>query len=331
VRDDVKAFVELFARIVDPPGPVLEIGSLQTAGQLGYADLRPAFAGRDYLGCDLVTGPGVDRLEDAESLSLPDASVGTVVMADSLEHIADPRRAVAEVHRVLVPHGRCLIAAPFIFPIHHQPDYMRFTPEGMATLLAAFAPKAVLSSGDAQWPHTVYAVACKGGDGADAARFTATVDRLVDAWDADGRYDRLTPFVPLTTVARVDTGDVRAAEIGPANGPRCEFDCPAPGLSRIDVKLQATGERTGRLIVLTVVDVANHDAPLATASVVIRAPLAPRWVAFQFAAIAQSAGRRVAFRLSAPDGPGGTSVAVQVAPDGAPVFEALVRRAQPAR
>src|SRR5688572_13003192 len=203
MRDDAKAFVELFARAFHPSGPVLEIGSRQTAGQEGYADLRAIFPGSTYVGCDLAAGPGVDRLTDASALDVPDASVGTVLAVDSLEHVADPWRAAAEMRRVLVPGGLCAIAAPFVFPIHHPPDFTRFTPEGMAWLLRSFHAAGVWSLGCAQWPHTVCAVAVR--DGGDAVGFRAACARLEAAWDAAGRFDVLLAFAPVTSVARHDT------------------------------------------------------------------------------------------------------------------------------
>src|SRR2546427_4023809 len=167
MRDNVKAFVAFAARFFDVPAPIVEIGSLQTSGQEGYADLRALFPGKEYHGCDLMPGPGVDRIEDSEHLSFPDASVGTIVAADSLEHVANPFHAVAEMHRVVAPGGMVIVATPFIFPIHHQPDFTRFTPEGMAHLLSEFPVAVVFSQGDAQWPHTVYGLAAKADVAAD--------------------------------------------------------------------------------------------------------------------------------------------------------------------
>ena len=49
---------------------------------------------------------------DATSLPVADDSLDLVVAFDVLEHIVDDATAVAEVRRVLQPHGRFLIAVP---------------------------------------------------------------------------------------------------------------------------------------------------------------------------------------------------------------------------
>jgi SAM-dependent methyltransferase len=313
----VKAFVELFARVFDPPGPVLEVGSLQTTGQEGYADLRPAFAGKPYVGCDLVPGAGVDRVESAEALGLADGSFGTVIAADSLEHVADPRRAVAEMHRVLAAGGVAVVATPFIFPIHHQPDYHRFTPEGMDRLLAAFPARRVYSAGDAQWPHTVYALAAKD----DGAAHGSRCERLAAAWNDAGRYDPLLRFAPVTTVARRDGGDTRLQPLSAGGTVEHRFACPVPGLCRIDVKLEGCG--VGRSdVALAVVDPSRGDV-VARATARAAGAWRQRWVAFAFPPLAGPPGPLV-FRLECADRE--ARVAAHVAPDGTPSFEAFVAR-----
>jgi SAM-dependent methyltransferase len=325
MRDDAKTFIELFARAFEPPGPILEIGSLQTVGQEGYADLRAFFPGKAYTGCDLIAGPGVDRVTDAAALDLPDGSVGTVVAADSLEHVADPWRAAAEMRRVLAPGGLCAITAPFVFPIHHPPDFTRFTPEGMAWLLRAFAVVSVFSLGDAQWPHAVCAIAARSGGSADD--FGAGCVRLLAAWDAAGRFDVLLPFSPVTSIARHDTGDVLLTPLGGTRVVTQELDCSADGLCRVDVKLDAEGEREGRQVGCTIAD-ARTGEQLAWAATRVRPPVRGRWVAFQFPAIAGSAGRRLAIRVTSPEGSAGARIVLHVAREGTLSFEALVRRAR---
>lgn len=61
----------------------MEIGAFQVAGQEKISDLRPLFPGKTYVGCDMQTGPGVDRLEDIHNLSFRSGQVGTFLLADT--------------------------------------------------------------------------------------------------------------------------------------------------------------------------------------------------------------------------------------------------------
>ena len=124
------------AESFDLPGPILEIGSYQVAGQEEIADLRPLFAGKRYLGVDVRPGPGVDCVADVEDLSQADASVGTVIAMNTFEHVPRFWRGFEEIERVLRPDGVVLVSVPFYFRIHHYPsDYWRFTPQALDTLV----------------------------------------------------------------------------------------------------------------------------------------------------------------------------------------------------
>ncbi len=83
MRDHNKAFCRLVAETIDCPGPVFEFGSYQVAGQEHYANLRSLFPGKDYVGCDMRPGPGVDRVEDVSAIRLPDGSAGTVLCIET--------------------------------------------------------------------------------------------------------------------------------------------------------------------------------------------------------------------------------------------------------
>lgn len=142
--------------------PIFEFGSLQVVGQEGFADLRPIFAGREYVGCDMRAGPGVDRLLDLHHLDLPDGSVGTALLMDTLEHVEFPRQALSEVHRVLKPDGILVLSSVMAFPIHDHPhDYWRYTPEGFNSLLKPFSSALVSHAGDETFPHTVVGIGAK--------------------------------------------------------------------------------------------------------------------------------------------------------------------------
>ncbi|TMC46506.1 MAG: methyltransferase domain-containing protein, partial [Chloroflexi bacterium] len=47
-----------------------------------------------------------------QSLGHPDGSFDTVISCETIEHLPDPRAAIAEFWRVLKPGGRLLLTAP---------------------------------------------------------------------------------------------------------------------------------------------------------------------------------------------------------------------------
>src|SRR5262245_8008415 len=108
-----RAVVETFRL----PEPILEIGSYQVEGQEDISDLRRLFAGCEYIGTDMRPGPGVDQVENVESLSFFDGSVGTVIALSVFEHVAHFWRGLDEIYRVLRPDGALLICCPFYFHI----------------------------------------------------------------------------------------------------------------------------------------------------------------------------------------------------------------------
>src|SRR4030042_4519331 len=163
MRDNVRSFIECFSRVFCPLEPIFEIGSLQVPGQIGYADLRPFFEGKTYIGCDARKGPGVDRIENVEQLSLDNETAGTIVIVDTLEHVENPHRAVDEIYRVIKNSGMVIMTSPQNFPIHDYPrDFWRFTPEGFGFLLRKFQTVIIGAQGDTLNPHTVFGIGFKG-------------------------------------------------------------------------------------------------------------------------------------------------------------------------
>ena len=93
-----------------PPGRCLDLGC--GVGH-SYALLAP----RETVGVDLDAEAlrGQDRptvLADMRDLPFPDASFASVLSVQSLEHVPDPWRVVAEVARVLEPGGTALFVTP---------------------------------------------------------------------------------------------------------------------------------------------------------------------------------------------------------------------------
>lgn len=79
-----------------------------------------------------------DVLSDLnEHLNFNDLSFDTVILTDVLEHIYQPKKLLSEIHRVLKPGGRVIIAVPFIYRIHEEPhDYFRYSEFALKKLCA---------------------------------------------------------------------------------------------------------------------------------------------------------------------------------------------------
>jgi SAM-dependent methyltransferase len=170
MRDHNKAFCRLVAETFDCPSPVFEFGSYQVDGQEGYANLRQLFPAKSYVGCDMRSGPGVDRVEDVTDISLPDESAGTILCIETFEHVFDVSRAFDEVHRLLKPGGIFVITSPLNFRIHAYPDdYWRMTPSCLQRHLSRYAASVSGYQGDRSFPHTVMGVGIKAPAAFDCA------------------------------------------------------------------------------------------------------------------------------------------------------------------
>jgi len=162
MRQLVKDFVSICVKHFAFEVPIYEFGSLQVKGQEGYADLRPYFPNKEFVGTDFRAGLGVDKIMDLHKLPLENKSVGIAICVETLEHTKYPFKAMSEIYRVLKPNGMCIITCPFSFPLHDYPnDYYRFTPEGFKVLLSKFKSIYVESAGRDIIPHTVAGIACK--------------------------------------------------------------------------------------------------------------------------------------------------------------------------
>ncbi len=89
----------------------------------------------DYKTTDIDPYEGVDYVEDATRLSFADNSFETILSFQTLEHIREPNKAVAEMHRILKEGGICIATVPFFAPEHARPtDFQRYTTEGLRVL-----------------------------------------------------------------------------------------------------------------------------------------------------------------------------------------------------
>lgn len=199
VRDGALRFARDVAENFPIAEPLVEMGARVADGQEAIADMRPVFNATEHIGCDIQDGRGVDRIEDIHALTFDDESVGTIVCLETLEHVADPIRAVQEMHRVLRPGGVLAISSVMFFPIHEHPwDYWRFTPEGFERLLDPFESELVLAHGYSLLPEGVYGVGIKGPDAALSPTRLPRIKELSDHWSDHTTVD----FGPIRLTTR---------------------------------------------------------------------------------------------------------------------------------
>jgi SAM-dependent methyltransferase len=206
MRDNVKQFLVLAAQHIELQPPIYEFGSLQVPGQEGYADLRPLFPGKEFVGCDMREGTGVDKILNLHSIDLPSDMVGTVICLDTLEHVEFPHKALEEIHRILKPSGVVIISSVMDFPVHDFPhDYWRFTTEAFSSLLRPFRSAFVGYAGKECFPHTVVGIGFK-GEKPSLSSFVEAYEKWRKAQSQTFRYNMLQVIPPcmMPWAARVN-------------------------------------------------------------------------------------------------------------------------------
>lgn len=85
---------------------------------------------------DIFAGSNIDHIGTVEALPFGDNLFDIVITQETLEHVADPKKAIFEIARVLKSGGLLYCQLPFIIGYHPGPqDFWRFTKEGMRELL----------------------------------------------------------------------------------------------------------------------------------------------------------------------------------------------------
>lgn len=88
---------------------------------------------------DVAIAPRTQVVCDGHDLPFKDQTIDAVIVQAVLEHVLDPQRCVAEIHRVLKPGGLVYADTPFMQQVHAgQFDFTRFTRLGHRRLFRNF-------------------------------------------------------------------------------------------------------------------------------------------------------------------------------------------------
>jgi SAM-dependent methyltransferase len=133
-RTYLRRFLERAAGEVEPGQLVLDAGA-------GRAQYRRLFAHARYESADFLAVEGKqyrqpDYVCDLAAIPVEDGRFDHVLLTQVLEHLPEPGRVLAELHRVLAPGGRLWLTAPLFYAEHQAPyDFYRYTQYGMRHVL----------------------------------------------------------------------------------------------------------------------------------------------------------------------------------------------------
>jgi len=115
---------------------VLVLGGSVLGEGMDELALDPAL---DLVETDVAFGPRTALICDAHDIPFQDRTFDCVIVQAVLEHVVDPYRCVAEVHRVLKERGIVYAETPFMQQVHGgRYDFTRFTHLGHRRLFRHF-------------------------------------------------------------------------------------------------------------------------------------------------------------------------------------------------
>lgn len=127
-------FLERAGKAVEPGQLVLDAG----AGRAPYRDLfaHARYETADFLAVKKKRYAEPDYVCDLTEIPVQDARFDHVILTQVLEHLPEPGKVLAELHRVSKPGGTLWLSAPLFYVVHERPyDFYRYTPYGLRHLL----------------------------------------------------------------------------------------------------------------------------------------------------------------------------------------------------
>jgi SAM-dependent methyltransferase len=128
---------QIFARWLESiPGNRLTV--LDVGGR--YQPYRPLIEKRlfRYVALDIQTSSLMDVVGSGEQIPFNKEIFDLVIATQVFEFFREPRRAAAEIHRILKPRGHLLMSVAALFPSSDQ-EHWRYSPAGLRFVLSPFS------------------------------------------------------------------------------------------------------------------------------------------------------------------------------------------------
>lgn len=100
----------------------------------------------EYIGIDIENQSDFDYENknisyfNGSDIPMKDSSIESFICTEVLEHIYDPKKIIAEMHRILTVDGTALVSIPWSARYHYIPyDFHRYTPAALTILFKDFS------------------------------------------------------------------------------------------------------------------------------------------------------------------------------------------------
>ena len=106
-----------------------------------YQPYRPLLEGKvaKYVALDIQQTEFVTVIGSGEQIPFPDGTFDLVIATEVFAYFEHPRRAAAEIVRVLKPRGSFIASMPAVAPRFVDEECWRFLPRGLRSLFSPFS------------------------------------------------------------------------------------------------------------------------------------------------------------------------------------------------
>lgn len=136
VREQMQIYQGILSSWINDKRKILDVG---IAGDKEFpSENYKYFPSKNFKTADIDPQWRPDYVQDICKTDFPDNHWDMVILSQTLEHIFDFRKAIAEIYRIVKPGGYAIIDSPFMY-IHHPEanfaDYWRFSPQALQKLI----------------------------------------------------------------------------------------------------------------------------------------------------------------------------------------------------
>jgi SAM-dependent methyltransferase len=137
IRQNVKKFIRDNKHLDSPNKLILEIAPDK------YTELKETFTSSQRFTLDIKADNSPDfhtSISANNETLIKSEHFDCVFLLEVIEHVDNPFKAIAEVHRILKTNGTLFLSTPLNFRIHGPlPDNWRFTEHGIREMLKCFS------------------------------------------------------------------------------------------------------------------------------------------------------------------------------------------------